>query len=230
MVGRPVLNARAPEPSTDYRPALGGGGRLPRKILMWEALIAFVLLILLVIAKHVVGGKEVGPNPLSALPGGSVVSAGLDIGGDIHDSDAIALADSYNVTGLINLNGANAAEQVTASFLHIGYLNSPVAPNTAPGLGQLETMATFMRTHATNGNSVYVHDADGGGSAVTTACMLLLLRGDTWSAVQHDIASAGLSELSSGESHAIAELTTALNTPGRHISGNPYSGAKTYPW
>lgn len=211
-------------------PAIGGGGRLSRTALTWRALLAVVLLVLLVAAKHVVSAREVGPDPLSGLQGGQPVAPGLDIGGEPADSDLQALAGSYRVDGVVNLLGPSVAEQVTAASLKIGYLHLELSSGAAPTLAQLRTLASFMRAHTRNGESGYVHDDDGGNRAVVTACMLLLIRGDSWATVRRSVTPAALRILSPRQTRAVSELRAALLSPGKSLSGNPYSKARVDPW
>jgi hypothetical protein len=178
----------------------------------------------------VVTAREVGPDPLGALPGGQMVAPGLDIGGEPEDYQVQAMAGSYQVDGLVNLLGPSVAEQVTAASLHLGYLDLDVASGAAPTWTQLQTLAGFMRTHTRNGDSVYVHDDVGGGRAVVTACMLLLLRGDSWATVRGDVTAQTLSALSPAETQAVDQLRSALAARGKSLAGNPYSKARIDRW
>lgn len=215
--------------TAQIQPAIGGGGRLRRKALVWEAVIALALLALLGVAKQYVSAREVGPDPLGALPGGVTV-AGLDIGGAPADYQLEALAASYRVDAVANLAGPSVAEQVTAASLHLAYLSLDVPPDEAPAWAQLQTLANFMRAHAKNGDSVYVHDDIGGGRALATACMLLLLRGTSWTAVQRDVTATGLRTLSSSQMQAVNQLNSALHSHSGSLSNNPYSNARIDPW
>lgn len=224
---------RSSPPLTRLRPAIGGGGRLSRKILIWQAVIAVALLLILGVAKLVVAAREDGPDPLSALPGGQTVAAGLDIGGTPTDYDLAALAANYRVDGVVNLGGASVVEQVTATSLHLQYLLMDVPPGAAPSRGQLQTLARFMRTQVKDGSSVYVHDDGEGGQSVVAACMLLLLRGSSWASVQHDITASALNTLSQRQLLAIRQLLSALNSRSQHgqsLSRNPYLNTRTDPW
>lgn len=223
-------DTHVPQRLPQWRPAIGGGGRLPRKLLAREALVVVILAILLLATKHLVAAREVGPDPLAALPGGKTIVAGMDIGGVPDDNDLEALSASYQVDGLVNLSGPSVEEQVTASSLHLGYLQLTLADGAAPTLAQLRTLASFMGSHTVNGNSVYVHDDDGGDRAVATAAMLLLLKGMSWPAVQQAVSTAELNTLYSRQSTAINQLISALNAPGKPINGNPYTGAKVVLW
>ena len=223
MTGMPGFQARV-------RPAIGGGGRLPRKALIWQGVIALALVLLLGVAKHLVAAGEVGSDPLSELAGGQVAAAGLDFGGAPQDFELEALAASYRVDGVVRLQAPSVAEQATAASLHVGYLLLTVPPGAAPTWPQLETLASFMRAHAGHGDFVYLHDDVGGGRAVATVCMLLLLRGSTWAAVQQEMTAPALSTLSERQEQAVKQLISALQSHGRHLAGNPYAKARTDPW
>lgn len=223
MTGMPGFQARV-------RPAIGGGGRIPRKALIWQGVIALALVLLLGAAKHLVAAREVGSGPLGELAGGRAAAAGLDFGGEPQDFELEALADSYRVDGVVRLQAPSVAEQATAASLHLGYLLVTVAPGAAPTWPQLETLVSFMRAHAGNGDFVYLHDDVGGGRAVATACMLLLLRGSSWEAVQRDMTAPALSTLSPRQRQAVTQLVSALQSHGRSLAGNPYAKARTDPW
>jgi len=221
--------ARVLQLSQLTRPAVGVGG--PRKVLVRRSVFAFVLLLLLGLAKHVVASREIGPNPLSALPGGRSVNVGLDIGGAPTDYDLQTLAESYQVDGDINLGGASVAEQVTTASLHLAYLRLAVTAGDAPTMVQLNVMAEFLRSHTSQSRSVYLHDDVGGGRAVATAEMLLLLRGESWSAVSKGVTVAEQRSLTASQLRSIQQLIKALSHQGLHSSAsNPYTAAQVEPW
>jgi hypothetical protein len=199
-------------------------------VLTWQAVIAVALVLVLAIAKQVVAAREVGPDPLSALPGGQPVAAGLDIGGGPADYQLVALAASYRVDGVVSLGGPSVAEQATAASLHLGYLQLAVAAGAAPTWAQLQTAASFMRAHARNGGVVYLQDDATGDRAVVTAAMLLLLRGDSWATVRRDLTAPTLSVLGRGQARAADQLMSALDSPGASPAGNPYAKARVDPW
>jgi hypothetical protein len=212
-------------------PAIGGGGRQPRKILGWQAAIGIVLIVLLIVVKQAVAARETGgSNPLASLPGGQTVAAGLDIGGTPTDYDLQGLAGSYQVDGVVNLTGPDVAEQVAAASLQLPYVRLTISPGAAPTWTQLRTLAGFMHSHATRGFFVYLHDDAGGGRSVAAAAMLLLLRGGSWPAIREDFTAGELMSLSPAQSRAIGQLASALRSAGRPLPGNPYSGAKLAPW
>ena len=215
--------------TAQIQPAIGGGGRLRRKVLLWQGVIALALVVLLAITKQMVTAREVGPDPLGALPGGETI-AGLAIGGAPADYQLEALAASYHIDGVASLQGRSVAEQVTAASLHLAYLSLDVPADGAPTWAQLQTLAAFMRAHTKNGDSVYVHDDVGGGRAVATACMLLLLRGTSWAAVQRDVTGTGLNTMSPAQSRAVSQLNSALHSRGGSPLDNPYSKARIDPW
>lgn len=212
------------------RPAIGGGGRLPRTVLLRRGGIALVLILLLGLAKYVVASREVAPDSLSALPAGRSVTVGLDIGGTPTDSELQALADSYGVDGVVNLGAPSVAEQATAGSLQQGYLVLPLAEGTAPTWVQLHTLAAFMRSHTKTGGSVYMHNNVGGGRAVVNADMLLLLRGEGWAAVSHGMTSGERRSLSTGQLRAINQLISALRPSHELSPPNPYADAGLDPW
>jgi hypothetical protein len=222
--------ARSAGLPVQVRSALGGGGWQPRKVLIWEGAIGLLLLVLMLLAKHVISARELGANPLAALPGGKQVAAGLDIGGVPTDVDLTGLAGSYNVDGVVNLTGPKFGEQATCVYLHVSYMQLAVASDAAPTPTQLHTLATFMRSNTSKGDYVYLHDDGGGGIAVSTASMLLIMKGESWQAVQKDLTSGELASLSSGQKRAIAQLTAALAAQGHFLPGNPYAGARIYRW
>jgi len=212
-------------------PAIGGGGRQPRKVLIWQSVAGLVLIVLLVVVKQAVSARETGgSDPLASLPGGQTVTAGLDIGGVPTDYDLQGLAGSYQVDGVVNLTGPDVAEQVAAASLQLSYIRVTIAPGAAPTRAQLRTLAGFMHSHAVRGFYVYLHDDAGGGRAVAAAAMLLLLRGDPWPSIQEHFTAGELMSLSPGQSRAIGQLESALHFSGRPLPGNPYSGASLDPW
>lgn len=223
-------DARMLQLPANVHPAIGGGGRLPRKILGRRGAMVLALVILLGLTKHVVSARAVGPDSLSALPGGHSVTAGLDVGGQPSDLDLQALADSYRVDGLANLGGVSVAEEVTAAALHQAYLRLNVAPGAALTWVQLKTLATFMRTETANGSTVYVHDDTGGGRVVAAADMLLLVRGRSWSAVRTGMTASQQNSLSIAQLQALKELVSALHQGRSSMTMNPYAAARLEPW
>lgn len=223
--------ARVLQLPAQVRPAIGGGGRLRRKVLVQRSAIAFGLILLLGLTKHVVASREVGPHSLSALPGGRPVAVGLDIGGIPTDYDLQALADSYGVDGVVNLSGASAAEQVATASLHQKYLHLDVASGKAPTWIQLRTLISFMQSYGSRGRTVYLHDDIGGAGAVATADMLLLIRGETWSAISQGMTAPEKRSLNRNQLQAIRYLISALSYPNHDVSpGNPYTAARVHQW
>jgi hypothetical protein len=212
------------------RPAIGDGDRQPRKVLIWQGAIGLLLLVLMLGAKHVISGRETGTNPLAALPGGNQLTAGLDIGGAPTDIYLTGLAGSYGVDGVINLAAPSVGEQATCTYLHLSYMHMNLTSGAAPTLAELRTMASFLRGNTSGGSYVYLHDQGGGAAAVSAASMLLLMKGESWQAVQKTLTAGELATLSSAQAHAIAELTSALDDQGRPIPGNAYSGARLDAW
>lgn len=211
-------------------PAIGGGGRLPRKSLLRRGAAALALILLLGLAKEVVAARETGLVSLNAIPGGRSVTGSLKIGSAPTDMDLQALAATYQVDGVVNLGAPNVAEEATADSLHQSYLPLPVAGGAAPTWGQLQTLLKFMHKHIAAGKTVYVHDDEGGGRVVATSDMLLLLRGDAWSTVSRGMMAEERRWLSNGQLQAINELISALHANHHPLPGNPYAAARLTPW
>jgi hypothetical protein len=154
----------------------------------------------------------------------------LDIGGIPTDDQLEGLAGSYGVDGVINLSAPSVGEQATCAYLKVSYIHAVVATGTAPTLAQLHTLASFMRSHTSGGAYVFLHDEGGGGVAVATASMLLLMKGESWPVVQQDLNSGEIASLTAAQMQAITELTSGLEAQGKSLHGNPYSGVKTDSW
>ena len=230
MLGSTATGSAMAANEAPARPAIGGGGRQPRKVLRWQAGIALLLVIVLLGLKHFVAGRAVGVNPLAALPGGSQLAAGLDIGGIPTDDQLEGLTSSYGVDGVVNLTAPSVGEQATCAYLKVSYMHVLVATGTAPTPTQLHALASFMRNRTSGDAHVFLHDAGGGGVAVATAGMLLLLKGESWPVVQQDLSPGEISSLTAAQMRAITELTSALQAQGKPLRGNPYSGAETGSW
>jgi hypothetical protein len=211
-----------------WRPAIGPNDWLPRRVRLRRGTVALALILLLVLAKVLVSQGII--KIISTTPPLDTVAAGLLVGGAPSDSDLLLMTTDFRVGGIVNLTGPNVAEQVTAASLHQGYLYLPLLPDKAPTWAQLRVLASFMRAHTAGGASVYVHDDVGGGRAVTTAAMLLLLRGQTWPAVSAEITPAEFGSMSTYQQLAIRRLRSALHPNGHSSAGNPYAAARLDPW
>lgn len=210
------------------RPAIGASGRLPRRAIVGRSAAALALVLLLAGAKLLVSHLVV--TPVTMGPPDYVIAAGLDIGAAPGDAAMQEMATYFHVVAIINLDSPNVAEQATAASLHQTYLYLPVAPDMAPSLAQLRIMAGFMRTNTARGGSVFVHDDVGGGRAVTTAAMLLLVRGETWPRVTAQLTKTDLQALSADQLVAINQLSSALRRPGSQSPANPYAAARIDRW
>jgi hypothetical protein len=219
--GRPRWPAR-------LSPAVGAGGRLPRRVRLRRSAVAVTLILLLGLAKILVAQGIIKVS--STRPAVDTVAAGLLIGGTPSDSDLGDLAADFRVGAIVNLDAPSVAEQVTAASLHQGYLYLPLLPDASPTWAQLRELASFMRVHTAGGASVYLHDDVGGGRTVATAAMLLLLRGQTWPAVSAEITSAEMKSMCDCQQRAIKRLRSALHRNGHLSAGNPYADARLDPW
>jgi hypothetical protein len=209
-------------------PAIGAGARLPRWTLVRRYGLALVLLLVLGLGKLLIAQKVI--SNVSLTPPERVVVSGLLIGPDPADSDLEDFAADLGVDAVVNLAGPDVAEQVTAASLHQAYLYLAVPASAAPTWAQLLELARFMHRYTERGGWVYVHDDAGGPLAVTTAAMLLLLRGQTWPTVSAVITPAALGSLDGPQRLALDRLRSALDRPGRSPAGRPYAAARPEPW
>ena len=193
-------------------PAIGAGDALPGHIRLRRGAVVLTLILLLGVAKVLVSNGVIQVS--SPRPAVQTIVPGLFVGGTPSDSDLQNLADGYRVDAVVNLDAPSVAEQVTAASLHQGYLYLPLSPGTSPTTAQLRDLAGFMRKYTARGNWVYLHDDVGGGRAVVTAAMLLLLRGQTWSAMSAAITTAALDLLSKGQLLAVRQLEDGLHPTG----------------
>lgn len=215
-------------PPVRVNPAIGGGGRLRRRVLFRRYALALVLILLLGLAKILIAQKVI--SVVTLTPPNRVVASGLAIGAAPTDTNLEELAADLRVDGVVNLGSPSVAEQVAAVSLHQAYLYLPVPQDAAPTWAQLRRLAVFMRRHTKGGAWVYVHDNVGGGQVVTTAAMLLLLRGQPWPAVSAAITPAGFAAMCDCQRLALKRLRSALHQAGRSPAGNPYAAARLEPW
>jgi hypothetical protein len=221
-------------------PAIGAGGRLPRRILIRRYALALTLILALGLGKILIANKAISTVSLT-LPD-RVVTSGLIIGAAPADTDLEDFAADFSVDAVVNVGSPSVAEQVTTASLHQAYLYLAMPVGAAPTWTQLRPLAGFMRRYTERGNWVYLHDDRGGSQAVTTVAMLLLLRGQTWTAVVNQITPAGLRSLDARQQLALNQLISALHQAGpqgpqgpqspqsREPSGNPYAAASLEPW
>jgi hypothetical protein len=213
------------------RPMLGGGGRLPRQTLIRRGAVAVALAAALLAAKLGVSHGVIKVRTL--IPPSHAVAAGLLVGAAPSDADLQQLAEEFHVDGVVNLSAPNVAEQATAASLHLGYLHLPLADQQSPTWPDLQKLAGFMRAYTAGSANVFIHDDAGGGRAVVTAAMLLLLRGQAWPAVSAELTSDELGSLCDCQRRAIGRLVLALHPSGstnRSLAHDPYAAARLDPW
>ena len=219
--------------------AIGPGGRLTRQTLARRYAAALSVLLLLGVGKIVIQQKEISVNQVAGSD--HVVAPGLVIGPTPTDTELQQLQLGLRVDGVINLAGPSVAESATVASLHQAYLYLPLTAGAAPTWTQLRKLAGFVRRYRERGDWVYVHDetAGAGGRAVTAAAMLLLLDGQTWTAMSAQLTPAGLGSLDERQRLALEQLGSALhptgpknpkNTKGGQPAGNPYAAARLEPW
>ena len=218
----------ADRPPVRVNPAIGAGGRLPRRILIRRYALALALIPALGLGKILIENKAISTVSLS-LPD-RVVTSGLVIGAAPADTDLEDFAADFSVDAVVNVGSPNVAEQVTTASLHQAYLYLAMPVGAALTWTELRPLAGFMHRYTERGNWVYLHDDTAGPQAVTTVAMLLLLRGQTWAAVVNQITPAGLRSLNARQRLALDQLRSALHQAGGEPSGNPYAAARLEPW
>ena len=196
---------------TGAGPAIGRGGRLPRRILVRRYALALTLILLLGLAKMLIAPGV--NNVVSMVQPDRVVTPGLIIGAAPTDTELQELAADLKVDGGVNLGPPSVAEQATATSLHQAYLYLAVPQGGAPTQAQLRLLAGFVRHYTERGGWIYLHDDVDGGRAVTTAAMLLLLRGQPWATVSAQLTPAALGSLSDDQRLALNQLRSALPAP-----------------
>jgi hypothetical protein len=207
---------------------VGGGGRLPRQALIWRGAVALAIVLLLIMAKLGVSHGIIKVR--TPIPPSRLVVAGLLVGAAPSDGDLQQLAADFRVDGVVNLSVPSVAEQAAATSLHQGYLSLPLPAEASPSWPQLRRLASFMRRYTAGGASVLVHDDVGGGRAVVTAAMLLMLRGQAWPAVAAELTPAGLKALCDCQLRDLRRLRSALGSTGPENRGNPYAAARLERW
>ena len=190
-------------------PAIGAGDALPGRVRLRRGAVVLTLILLLGVAKVLVSKGVIQVS--SPRPAVQAVAPGLLIGGTPSDADLQDLANGYRVDAVVNLDTPSVAEQVTAGSLHQAYLYLPLSAGRSPTRSQLRVLAGFLRRYTVSGGRVYLHDDVGGGRAVATAAMLLLLRGQTWPATLAELTTADLDVLSDGQRLAVKRLKDALH-------------------
>jgi hypothetical protein len=223
-----VRETLGPQRPAGLNPAIGAGDALPRRVRLRRGAVVLTLILLLGLAKILISTGIIQVS--SPRPAVQAVVPGLFIGGTPGDADLQNLADGYRVDAVVNLDAPSVAERATTASLHQAYLYLPLSPGTSPTSTQLRTLASFMRRYTARGSWVYLHDDAGGGRAVTTAAMLLLLRGETWSAASAEITTADLESLSDGQRLAVKRLEDALHPAGQHPAGTSGATVRLDPW
>jgi hypothetical protein len=220
-----MLKPEGPRSVTGPMPAIGPGGPLPRRVRRRRFAAAFVLLLLLGLAKLEI--PRAAAEAYFAAGPGRIVVPGLVVGVAPGDGDLEQLADSARIGGVVNLGAPSVAEQVTAAALHLAYLRLPVALGGAPTWRQLRVLVLFTRIHTTKGDSVYLHDDTGDGRAASAAVMLLMLRGESRYGT---VAGLGSTGFGAAQRLAVRQLGSALRPGHGPLPGNPYSAARRDSW
>ncbi|SCL24184.1 hypothetical protein GA0070624_2873 [Micromonospora rhizosphaerae] len=206
-------------------PAAVGPGHLVRGRALAARLL--VLVTFAVLAGGALGLKAAGRGerePLPPLPGVARVTPHVLRGGQPDDFQLRLLRDSYHVRAIVNLRHASGAESDIAASFGLDFLGLPLAVGEAPTTADLATLASFVRRYENGSAVVLVHDDVGGGRAVTTGLMLLMLRGESLDAVTGTLPAADKRHLSAGQWDALRALNQVLAGPGRATPGTRVGG------
>lgn len=213
--------------SAQAGPAIGPGGRLPRRVLLRRGAVALALVLSLALAKQAVSWQAARAYAETAP--GQVIAAGLIVGAPPTDYDLADLSSSLRVDGVVDVGPPSIAEQVTARSLHLAYLHVAVAPRRSPTRSELNVLDRFIRENTSDHKEVYMHDDGTWALVTTTAAMLLMLRGQSWASVSARMTPAELRSLCVCQRRAIARLGSALERLASHRDAGGHASARRRP-
>jgi hypothetical protein len=202
---------RAPGPAG---PGLGPGGRLPRRVLLRRGAVALALACSLALAKQGVSWQAA--RVTTERQPYQAVATGLLIGPPPPDYNLRGLSSSLGVAAVVEVGPPSIVEQVTARSLHLAYLYLAVKTNGSPTRSQLNELDQFVRENTSGHKEVYMNDNGTWALVTTTAAMLLLLRGQSWTSVSTRLGAGELGTLCVCQRHAIARLSSALARSASH--------------
>jgi protein-tyrosine phosphatase len=173
-------------------------------------------LLLLVVALGVCLGTLVtkaakDAAPLPALRGTAYVTPHIIRGSQPTDYDLLQLRNGFGVQAVVNLRLSGSQEGEVAAGFGLDYLALPLAHGEVLNAQQLATLVAVIRRHQKESGVVYLHDDIGGGRVLTTAAMLLLLRGQPLDTVLSAFSADELKRLSAVQLSALQTLSRALN-------------------
>lgn len=216
-------------------PAIGGRGGIPVRAAALRLTVAVACVFLLLGLKVLIADTKPATSTLPPIRGAAQVTAHLLRGGRPTDVDLVNMIRQNHVAAVVDITSPSIAEQASTRYLRLRYLETPVAGDGAPTLAQLDRIAALVRRTGSQGRTVYLHDDDGTERAVATTEMLLLLRGESLTAVRAARTPAEARLLTPVEVVAIGQLAGALATPSEVpaagvVAGNPYAGARRIVW
>jgi hypothetical protein len=204
--------------------AIGPGGRLPRRVLLRRGAAALALVVLLALAQQAVSWQAARTS--AETEPGQVIAAGLIVGAPPADYDLEDLASSLRVDGVVDVGPPSIAEQVTARSLHLAYLYVAVPTNGSPTLSELNDLNRFIRENTSDDKEVYMHDDGTWARVTTTAAMLLMLRGQSWTSVSARLAPAELRTMCVCQRRAVARFGSALARSASHRDTGSHTSAR----
>jgi len=214
-------------------PAIGGRGWLPRHTRIIRVIVVLAAVIVLLGAKILLASVSGRTTSSPRHPGLAIVSPGLLSGSKPSDVDLHSMAERWNVRAVANVGQPSIEERAVTAGLQQGYLESPLAARQAPTWPQLENLGRFLQLQR-GGGIAYIHDDGeaGGGRAVVTAQMLLLLSGTSLPEVLRKMTAEDYRSLSNEQLIRVRDLATALEYPdgAPRDSSNVFSEAHRIEW
>jgi hypothetical protein len=210
-------------------PAVGFGHLIRGRALVGRLLLLAIVVALAAGALWFKTLTRANPDALPPLPGVARVTPHVIRGGQPADFDLLQLRNAYRVRAVVTLrlSAADTEGDIAAGF-GLGFLPLPIATDEAPTAAGLATLVAFLRRYATGSAVVYIHDDIGGGRAITTGLMLLMLRGESLGAATSTLLPGEERRLSPHQWTALVSLFQALTEQAN--PANAYREAVSLRW
>ncbi|HTV12904.1 MAG TPA: hypothetical protein VME20_13700 [Acidimicrobiales bacterium] len=222
-----MVDLQLPPDETASLPGLGGGTWLPRASVLRRLAVVPLVVVLLLLAKVVVGHLEQNDS-LANLPHASRMAPNLFVGGPPTDAGSLVLANNLDVDGVIDVTGASIAVEASSGFLHQGFLLESVDPGRAPTVAQLRAMVAFVSRYALKDKNVYLYDDTGGGRALVTSAMLVVLRAPSSQGAHGALSQRQWHQLSATQRKAFDQVQAAVT--GEAKLAGPYAPLRSVRW
>lgn len=170
----PRRSARAASVAPGSAPRIGRRELVVRVIVLGGALGLIAAGFLLRLQLRSDPGEQIPAVPNA----GWIIRGKALMGGQPHDLDLLNLRDLFDVRGVVNLRTSGSIEGWMVRDFGMSYLWLPVPPGDAPPPANMDRIVEFMRRHAAEGNSVFLHDGTGLERIRPVAVMLLMAEGE----------------------------------------------------